>query len=225
MCYFWCLTTWDKCCSPPLVALGKLIFSWDSLCQLMKEAALNGSSNDRTQMVHCHAPGEQPGGIPLSLICTQGAENRSLPWGSPFTSTIPQGHPAHLNSALVLDSRNTQRSCHECFTKEALVWIDLGNLNSLEDKCTHIFVCVGHQELLTFFIHALYWFVEKIGVAVVLQQRNLVKTVGKLETDLLLLHWKYSRCVSKTLTPAPSRLVVWYKSSPVLMCPVSLLKL
>lgn len=125
----------------PSLPLG----SWFSaeihlLCQLMKEAALNGSSNNRTQMVHCHAPAEQPGGIPLSLICTQRAENYSLPWGSPFTSMIPQGHPAHLYLALILDSSNTQRSCHECFTKGALVWVDLGNLISLEDKCTHLFV-------------------------------------------------------------------------------------
>lgn len=139
MCYFCCLTTWDKCCSPPFTALGKLIFSWDSLCQIMKEAALNGSSNNRTQMVHYHAPGEQPGGIPLSLICTQRAENRSLPWGSPYQHD-PTGTPCSLIFSSLLDSSNTQRSWHECFTKGALAWVDLGNLMSLEHKCTHIFV-------------------------------------------------------------------------------------
>lgn len=115
-----------------------------------------------------------------------------------------KGHPAHLYSALLLESSNTQRSWHECFTKGALVWVDLGNLISLKHKCTHIFVTEFVQSIrncLFFFIHALYWF-EKIGISVVLQQRNVLKTVGKLETDLLLLHWKYSRCVSKALTPA-----------------------
>lgn len=151
MCYFCCLTTWDKCCSPPFTALGKLIFSWDSLCQIMKEAALNGSSNNRTQMVHYHAPGEQPGGIPLSLICTQRAENCSLPWGSPYQHD-PTGTPCSLIFSSLLDSSNTEKLAWMFYQRSfgmGKPWKPNVPWAQVHTYICH-WVCVGHQELLIF---------------------------------------------------------------------------